>query len=364
MKQVGIITHYDVHNHGALLQLTALCRVLYKMGADAKALQFEKNYDFLGHNLKTKYEISIKSVGFYLKYFRDKGLGCTWYNYKKRRTLNQYKKDSHLIGEYYSSAKELDAVFIGSDEVFALHTGPTPVFFGHGLPTDNIFSYAGSFGPTTFEEIRKLNTLGFVKSGLEGMKSITVRDFNSAEIVEKLIDKRPPIVVDPVILYGFENEISSLKQPDIPKFVLIYAYDNRMNDPEEVKFIKEYAKKCGLKTVSAGFYHEWCDYNIDIDPISLLSYFKFSDCVITDTFHGSIMSLITGARFVAKTRESNHLKLVNLLREYDVEDRIIKDWNTLDTKLSIPLDYIRVNQKIDERRAFSMKELQKMVANL
>lgn len=29
---IGIITHYDVHNHGALLQLNALCKVLKKWG--------------------------------------------------------------------------------------------------------------------------------------------------------------------------------------------------------------------------------------------------------------------------------------------------------------------------------------------
>lgn len=45
----GIITHYDVHNHGAVLQLNALIKVLKRdFGIDAKALQFDKNYDFTG----------------------------------------------------------------------------------------------------------------------------------------------------------------------------------------------------------------------------------------------------------------------------------------------------------------------------
>ena len=29
--KIGIITHYDVHNHGALLQLNALVQVLRKL---------------------------------------------------------------------------------------------------------------------------------------------------------------------------------------------------------------------------------------------------------------------------------------------------------------------------------------------
>lgn len=83
----GIITHYDVHNHGALLQLNGLKRSLSQFGIDAHALQFDKNYDFLGHALKAKYDISIKSIGIYLKFIREKGLPCFFYNLKKGKHL-------------------------------------------------------------------------------------------------------------------------------------------------------------------------------------------------------------------------------------------------------------------------------------
>ena len=97
MKKYGIITHYDVHNHGALLQLTALIKVLRSKGIEAKALRFDKNYDFMGHEKKSKYDISIKSVGIYLSYLKDKGIGCTKYNYCKRKTLNKYKNEHSLV---------------------------------------------------------------------------------------------------------------------------------------------------------------------------------------------------------------------------------------------------------------------------
>ena len=41
-KKTGIITHYDVHNHGAHLQLYALSKVLGTLGYEAKALN-QKN---------------------------------------------------------------------------------------------------------------------------------------------------------------------------------------------------------------------------------------------------------------------------------------------------------------------------------
>lgn len=60
----GIITHYDVHNHGALLQLNGLKQVLMQQGIEAFALQFDKNYDFMGRAMKAKYEVSVKSFRF------------------------------------------------------------------------------------------------------------------------------------------------------------------------------------------------------------------------------------------------------------------------------------------------------------
>ena len=95
----GIITHYDVHNHGALLQLNGLKQVLKSQGIEAKALQFDKNYDFMGREWKAKYEIGIKSIGIYIKFLFERGLGCTWFNYVKKGTLDKFRKDADLIGE-------------------------------------------------------------------------------------------------------------------------------------------------------------------------------------------------------------------------------------------------------------------------
>ena len=59
----GIITHYDVHNHGAILQMNALKKVLeQRVNIAADILQYTKNYDFMGCDKKYKYEFSIKSI--------------------------------------------------------------------------------------------------------------------------------------------------------------------------------------------------------------------------------------------------------------------------------------------------------------
>ena len=78
--KIGIITHYDVHNHGAILQMNALIKVLrQKFNADAHALQFDENYDFLGRELKAKYDVlrnECRNESYFrmvLGYVMDKG---------------------------------------------------------------------------------------------------------------------------------------------------------------------------------------------------------------------------------------------------------------------------------------------------
>jgi hypothetical protein len=356
----GIITHYDVHNHGAILQLYALIKALEQRKVDAKALRFNKNYDFMGTALKNKYEVSIKSVAIYVDYLLKNGIAKTLFNIQKKRILDHFKNVNHLIGNYYSETDKLDAVIVGSDEVFALHTGPTPVFFGHACPANKIFSYAGSFGPTKYEDIEQLHCLPFVRSGLEAMKGISVRDKNSQDIVKQLTEKESVLVCDPVILYGYIEEIKNFPKLDLPPYLLVYAYDYNMNQPEEIAAIQSYAKKEGLLIVSPGFYHKWCDRNININPLQLLQYFSNAACVVTDTFHGSVMSIITNRNLAVKIR-GNGNKLHNLLEEYNLIDRIVDDNLNLDTVFAQNIDFDKLTNEVENRRNSSMEFLERMI---
>jgi len=224
----GIITHYDVHNHGAILQMYALIKVLkLNFGIEAKALQFDKNYDFLGKECEAKYKLSLKSVKIYLEYLYKRGLKVFLFNIRKKIIFEKFKIKAQLIGDYYTQYKDLDAVVIGSDEVFALHTGPTPVLFGHAIPTSKVFSYAGCFGPTTINDIRNLHCEEFVSSGLASMIGLSMRDKNSVQIAKELTGRNSVLVVDPVILYGYKEEISNFKKPTLPSYLLVYAYETR-----------------------------------------------------------------------------------------------------------------------------------------
>ena len=346
--KIGIITHYNVHNHGALLQLYALKSVLEKGNNDVSALTFKKNFDFMESGIDKKYDISIKSLFWYLSYIRKIGLKRTFFNIRKKNILDNFKRS--LIGEYYSRAKNLDAVFIGSDEVFSIEAGVNPFFFGIGVPCSNIYTYAACCGPTDLKIIKEKRMEQLIKAGLQDVKKISVRDKNTFDVVSSLTNKQVDIVCDPVILYGYIDEIEKAERKIKDEYLLIYAYDNNMNELEETKKIIAFARKNDLKIISGGFYHIWCDKWVDGDPIDILGYFKYAKYVVTDTFHGSVMSLITNANFVAKIR-GNKNKLYDLLTRFNLTERIIENFDNLENILNTEIDYKEVNDSI-----FSFRE--------
>lgn len=368
--KAGIITHYDVHNHGAQLQMYALATVLKELGCDeAKALVYKKNYDFMGADkAEKKYSISLRSIPTYLDYLYKNGLKRTFYNIVKRKKLADFRDEYGLVGEYYSEANNLDVAVIGSDEIFSIESGLNPCFYGMGVPCKRIISYAASFGPTDIDFIKKHKAEKFVEAGLKNIDEISVRDLNSHKIVKHYIGKDASIVCDPVLLHGFPKEINSedtacFKNNIKEKYCIVYSYDNNMNEPQTVKAISNFAKNKGLKVYSVAYYHKWCDRNIQVSPLDIFKWFVGAEMVFTDTFHGTVLSLICNTNFVVKLR-GNSNKLGFLLDEFGLRNRVVDDFANLDEVCSRPIDFNAVNKIIQEKREKSLLFLKEKLGSV
>lgn len=352
--QVGILTYYGVHNHGAVLQANALKSVLQNLGQDVSFLSFERSYEYISAEQTKKYKIGLCSIPYYFKFMQEKGIGNILYNVQKNRTLNAFRNSQFRFVSY--DQFDGDVTVVGSDEVFSLEIGYNPFMYGYGLKSKNVISYSGSFGPSTIEEISEKGKTEQIRNGLNKFNAISVRDQNSKNIVKVLCGKDVSLTCDPVLLYGYKKE-QRRYVPKAPKYIAIYAYDHRMNDPEEVDAIKEYAKKHNLKVYSIAYYHKWCDKNINVDPIQLLGWMKNAELIITDTFHGSVISITCNSPLVVKTRESNENKLSYLLDEYGLSNRKLKDFSDLEDVTREQIDFESVNQKVSERRKESLSYL-------
>ena len=164
-------------------------------------------------------------------------------------------------------------------------------------------------------------------------------------VIKKLINVNPSYNLDPVLVSGINN--LPLPKINIKDYIIIYAYTGRIAEHEKDTIIR-FARKYNKKIISIGYYHDFVDKVIVCNPFKALAYIKNCDYVITDTFHGSIFSIIFEKQFVSFIRESNKEKMQDLLEHLNLKNRCLEDVKLLEKKLLQEINYNNTNDIINQ----------------
>lgn len=349
---IGILTHYDVNNQGAQLQLYAMYRLLQQMGHNPVVLTYRKNYDFEPEQL-LRNQIGLRSVPYILKNFLfSRGVGLTWHNVKKYRRNKRFRLQTFEHSDYVHAP--IDLAVVGADEVWSLESGCNMMMYGHGVNTDRVVAYAPSFGQTGLERIDRYHCRRLIASGIAAFSSLAVRDRHTADTVRQLTGQEVPIVCDPALLYRFPLDDYPLPH-GVPrkKYLIVYAYDRHMVDAGEIAAIREFAGKRGLVIVSAGTYHGWCDKNIACNAVEWLQVIRHAEMVVTDTFHGTIAAVVTGRPMAVFVRSRiNANKLTDLIARLGLQSRRLPSVSRgcLEEVFSAPVDFTAVSDGLERMR--------------
>lgn len=374
--KIGILSMQRVINNGSLLQAYALLKTIEYLGNEVSFIDF-KISDSEKESFSLKEKIQKFSPIIFLLLSITKNLLKLSYNkiffsisaYKTRKNfLNNYMQVLNLPKKPNYSSK-VDILVFGSDEVFntvqyvELGKGHAWQLYGADNNADKLVSYAASFGHTTYESLEKYDMLDKSRELLSKFADFSVRDKNSYDIIKKLTSKEASINIDPVLLYDFADV--EIKQPEIKDYILIYGYPGRINDKQEVAAIKAFAKKYNKKLVCVNMMQAWCDKFIYAHPFDLLGYFKYADYVVTDTFHGAVISIKYNIPFVQFVRESkgysNNQKVGYLLSSFGLEDRILQKPEELEEVMLKPIAYEKVNEILISEKSKAMDYLKRVL---
>ncbi|MCC4831103.1 polysaccharide pyruvyl transferase family protein [Shewanella sp. 10N.7] len=355
--KIAILSMQKVVNYGSFMQSFALRKTIESFGHECEYLDVVPGIHMKGFE---------RSKSLYIKKFIERFMNVHMFKYlKQHRLISKRFQDEFFdeLGVLKRKNDTYDMVVIGSDEVFNF-AQPTPWGFTEQLygkinETDKVISYAGSFGHTTIAEIEKYGVKDKIKDSMGSMKSISVRDKNSFGIVEKLLGSAPTMNVDPVFIYDFSKHIVNIPEKD---YIIIYTYPSRISGQQEIDKIVEFAKKYNKKLISIGFFFPWCDEVVTPHPFEVLSYIKNADYVITDTFHGTIFSIITNSKFGTLIRNTNTQKLTSLLETMKRKDRIINDINNLEDIMLKDIDYSDTKEVIKAERQRSLAYLKEQLS--
>ena len=365
MKKVGIMSMQRIKNYGSFLQAYALKKIIEELGNKVEFVDYHVEEPIIKDNkekgklykgieaLKGKAKLSHK-----IQYIIHK------------KSFNKYLSLLNINSEYKYNTK-LDTLVIGSDEVFNLiqsnkNVGYSLELFGKDNNANKVITYAASFGNTTLKKINKYNKKEEIKDLLNNINSISVRDNNSFYIVNELTGKEPVINFDPVLIYDYMNTdlIPNINIKE--KYMILYAYNGRISN-EEAKEIKRIANEKGAKVYSIGGAQPFADKFIECSPFEVLSYFKNAEYIVTDTFHGSIFSIINRKPFVTLVRKSkdnsygNEEKLTYLLETLQLKERIIYNIDSLKELIDKYIDYKSVEYIIKKEKENAIDYLKKNI---
>jgi len=336
--KIGILTFHEIYNPGAYLQAYATLKTLRDLGHDANVI----NYTAPKHRFRPWKRLVRRPHGILLN-FRE-WVDSFIRNNAFAKVLAHLRPTRRLKSHADLESEHFDAVIVGSDIVWNYQSkqwGDDPVYFGHHLNCDKLVAYAASCGSLDIN----LSPPAFVKEGLGKFNAISVRDPNTAEMVNRQTGISPKIVLDPTFLLNME----AMKLPACKyakPYLLVYAMPRQLSQ-SAIYAIISYAKKKKMKIISICYRNAWADINdVDVNPFDWLTYINNADCVFTNTFHGTIFSIRLRKRFATEFHDLVRSKTKPLLESLNLFRHVLSVDNSLENILLLEPDYAKIESRI------------------
>ena len=367
MAKAGILSMQRIFNYGSFLQAYALKRTLEQLEWKVEFVDYHPGKCLLESSERRGVKRLIQKATQVLRYKASLKDKIHFIQYKTSYA-RQYFQLLGIEKDNMNYSPQLDLLVIGSDEVFNcvqdnVNVGYSRELFGYGHNASKVVSYAASFGNTTLDKIEKYNIVDTLAKDLNQLDSISVRDQNSQDIVKILTQREPPIHPDPVLLYDWKKDIPN-KRPLHEKYIVVYGYSGRFSTAE-CKSIKAFAVKYQLKIVCIGGIQNIKDTFVNCSPFEVLAYFANAEYVVTDTFHGTILSVVMHRRFAVFVRSQgygNFEKLGGLLTMLGLEWRKVAVSEELEKIVQREIEYSQIDNYLAEWKKQAYQYLREISA--
>lgn len=388
MKKIGIITTFKANNYGAELQAFALQNKLKRLGYDSYLIDylFYKNREYksckrsrplrefsLLQTMKNifLYKILLPILDVYGSYF-NKNMKM-----RKEKFLSFHKKNSNLTRTYYSfnelyQAKfDFDVYCVGSDQVWNPNTATSiePYFLTFAPKNARKIAYASSFGVSDIEEEKLKKKYTQLLNNIDILSS---RELQGVQLIKRLTGREAENVLDPTLLLQkeeWEEYISYDNNPHKERYIVLY---NIHESASILKLAYKIHKETGypiLKICKRAILlpHHKNVINIKTaGPAEFLGLMHNAAYVITNSFHGTVFSIIFQRKFfsIMPNNANNNSRVENFLGMIGLKDRLFFDNDDIDKiQYNDEVDYKLAKSNIDFQRGLSIKYLVNAIEN-
>lgn len=362
--RVGILTLPFNNNYGGYLQAYALMTVLKNNGYDVELINRRPNRPNLLRRIKyfikniIKRIMGIKTGPIFIDpeyYYRYRGSRIMpfvdKYIYPKTKAVYSVHELQEVMKNRY------DAVIVGSDQVWRPIYVPNIENYFLDIIIDKKvrkIAYAASFGTDNPEfsstQISKCGEL------IKDFEYISIREKGGLNVIRKFGWELPEIkvVLDPTMLLPSNHYLKFIKK-DIDKYIATYILDYNNYKNSLVCTVSDVLR---LKVVSA----------INQDELlpsmeEWLSTIYNSKFVITDSYHGTVFSILFNRPFIViVNKERGSERFISLLEMFDLSYRMCDNSNVKEV-ISKEINWKNVNSILEDKRIESYNFIKEALSN-
>lgn len=357
--KICILTQPLGTNYGGLLQAYALQTVLKNMGHDV--LTEDRRYPKLSGKEVLKYQIKRFLGPIRRRYYPTQNEVATI-----RKNTDKFIRERIRTTEpVYSNTKEelskynFDTYIVGSDQVWRPRYSPclTNYFLDFAV-NQNVkrIAYAASFGTGEWEFSESETKI--CSQLVKKFDAISVREDSGVRLCKDYLGVDAEHVLDPTLLLEKDDYMKLLarsRQKESSSVKLMaYILDkspekNKMRDtvighlkirPENIigPMPKQNFSICGPACIKDCMYPSVEDW---------IQGFADADFVITDSFHGTVFSIIFNVPFISIiNNERGADRFLSLAKLFGLENRLITsfDEGKINRLIETPIDFSSVNE--------------------
>lgn len=346
--EIAILTMQRIVNMGSVLQAYSLRNMIEETTGERAVFLDIEDEPALPSRKSTKESVDYAAKAAYSRTVLQRGkrwVIARLSRLTKKKIRRFMETELHLTAD--NSHREYDVVVIGSDEVFNHAKGVRLQLHGAVKQAQRVITYAASCGNAQIEDVDEIGRAQICRA-MGRIAALSVRDAATQAYVAPVYHGDTLRHLDPVLAGNLHKRPA--KKVWLKKYLLVYAYGQRIRTEEEIQAIRRFAKERGLKTVAIGGSQFWCNLYLPVSPFRALDYFHYADYVVTDTFHGAIFSVIHHKQFAVLPRLTNKGKITSLLEDLGLESRLVETINTLPQTLEETIQYDKVEQILNKER--------------
>lgn len=342
--KAGLLTVHCSKNPGASLQAHALGKKISELGGDVEIINYCPVY-FLDpmdpvkrKTWSAKEKIKAMIIG------RAQRKRYSLFQEFNLKYLPEITLRYNTPEDLKAAQMDYDVYICGSDQIWNPgHVNHDTSFFFDFVPEGKSIraSYAASIGQDSLE----VQDQEWIREGIAHLDAVSIREQGGVALARKLSNSGRIIQsIDPTLFYSGDYWRSMAQKPaqSLPdQYILYYPIQNTAFSFDVIGRIK---KETGFPCIALdGGVKKNPNANVQVrayGPCEFLWLIEHADYVITNSFHGTVLSLLLKKRVIVyrhSTRNSRLESVLSLLRLNelqitDMDDLEKINWQMIDAK--------------------------------